>query len=71
MINLDDQEKLKKLDNSNTYGSVEELAKQCIHAYDDANKIEVDQSYIRIDKIIMTKWEGHGLGQELLKAFMG
>ena len=71
MINLDDQEKLKKLDNSKTYGSVEELAKQCIHAYDDANKIEVDQSYRRIDKIIMTGMGGSGLGARIIEGIYG
>lgn len=71
MINLDDEKKLRDLDKSNTYGSVEEFAKQCVHAYDDASKIEVPASYKNINKIIMTGMGGSGLGARIIEGIYG
>ncbi|MBI5127271.1 hypothetical protein HZA76_02335 [Candidatus Roizmanbacteria bacterium] len=71
MINLDDQEKLKNLDKKNTYGSVEELSKQCVHAFEDAKKIKVDDSYKGINKIVMTGMGGSGLGARIIDGIFG
>lgn len=71
MINLDDTKKLHELDKQNTYGSVEELSKQCVHAYEDASKIEVPDSYRDINKIIMTGMGGSGLGARIIESVYG
>jgi len=71
MINLDDIKSTKNLDKSNVYGSVEELSKQCLHAYEDATKIVVDDSYREINKIIITGMGGSGLGARIIDGVFG
>lgn len=71
MIDLDNFEEIKELDTNNVYGSVEELYKQCSHAWEDANKINVPDSYKNINKILMTGMGGSGLGARIIESVYG
>ena len=71
MINLDNHDEIKKLDKENVYASVEELSKQCVHAWGDASKISVPESYKKINKIIMTGMGGSGLGARIIESVYG
>ncbi len=71
MVNLDDFQQVKRLDASNVYDSVEQLAKQCSHAWEDAGKISVPDDYKKIDKIIMTGMGGSGLGARIIESVYG
>ncbi len=71
MINLDNLKEIQELDKSNVYGSVVELPKQCFHAFEDASKIEVDESYRQINKIIITGMGGSGLGARIIDGVFG
>lgn len=71
MTSLDDIDAIKKMDRENVYGSVEELYKQCPHAWEDANKIDVPDEYKNIDKILMTGMGGSGLGARIIESVYG
>lgn len=68
MVNLDNLEELKKLDTENIYGSVDELPKQCLHAWEDTRSIQVPDSYKDINKIVMTGMGGSGLGARVIES---
>lgn len=67
-MNLDDLEEIKKLDKSNVYGSVDELPKQCLHAWEDTKNLQVPDSYHTINKIVMTGMGGSGLGARVIES---
>jgi len=69
--NLDDIEAMQKLDKSNVYGSVIELGKQCLHAFEDTEKLVVPADYRNINKILMTGMGGSGLGARILESIFG
>jgi len=71
MINLDDKEKIKQLDKSNVYGSVEELHKQCVHAWEDTKDLTVPSSYQKVNKILLTGMGGSGLGARIIESVYG
>lgn len=71
MINLDDAEKIKQLDKSNLYGSVEEFYKQFIHAWDDTKNITLPPSYRQVNKLLLTGMGGSGLGARLIESLYG
>ena len=71
MINLDDISAIKKLDESNCYGSVEELYKQGNHAWEDTKNLSVPDSYSKVDKILLTGMGGSGLGARIIESIYG
>src|SRR3990167_7366723 len=64
---LDDREALKKLDQGNTWGSVAALAKQCEHAWQDTQKIEVPADYQSAEAIIVFGMGGSALGAHIIQ----
>ncbi len=71
MINLDNISLLKALDKSNVYGSVEELSKQCVHAWEDIKSLTIPDTYKNVDKILMTGMGGSGLGARIIESVFG
>lgn len=69
MVNIfDSREKISKIDVSNVLGSVEELAKQCSHAWEDTGKVSVPDSYRNVDNIVMCGMGGSGLGARVIES---
>jgi len=68
MINLDDIVAIKKLDESDVYGSVDQLPKQCLHAWEEAKNLKIPDDYKNINKIVMTGMGGSGLGSRVIEA---
>jgi glucose/mannose-6-phosphate isomerase len=71
MNNLDDIVAMQKLDKSNMYGSIIELGKQCLHAYEETEMIVVPPDYRDINKILMTGMGGSGLGARIIESVFG
>ena len=65
---LDSFEEIKKIDRSNVYGSIIELPKQCIHAFEEASKVEVPESYFDVENIVMCGMGGSGLGARIIES---
>lgn len=68
MNNLDDQNKIRKLDKENVYGSVIELGKQCVHAYTETENIRVPEEYKKVNKVLMSGMGGSGLGARIIES---
>ncbi len=68
MIDLDNLEEIKKLDESNVYDSINELPKQCLHAWEDTRNINVPDSYRAVNKVVMTGMGGSGLGARVIES---
>lgn len=65
-MTFNSREEIRKIDVSNVLGSVEELGKQCRHAWEDANKVVVPDSYRDIDNVVMCGMGGSGLGARVI-----
>lgn len=65
---IDSREEIAKIDKQNILGSVEALPDQCLHAWEDASKISVPESYKDISKIVMTGMGGSGLGARVIES---
>ncbi len=65
---IDSREEIAKIDKQNILGSVEALSDQCLHAWEDASKIDVPESYRDINKIVMTGMGGSGLGARVIES---
>jgi len=65
---IDSREEIAKIDKQNILGSVEALPDQCLHAWEDASRIVVPESYRNIDKIVMTGMGGSGLGARVIES---
>lgn len=68
---IDSREEISKIDKQNILGSVEALPDQCLHAWEDASRIKVPESYSNIDKIVMTGMGGSGLGARIIESVYG
>ncbi len=68
MFNLDSLAEIKELDKGNILGSVQELPNQCLHAWEDASKIDVPEYYHDIKNIIMCGMGGSGLGARVIES---
>lgn len=68
MIDLDDLNQIKKLDESKIYDSVNDLQKQCFHAWEDTQNLQVPESYRSINKIVMAGMGGSGLGARVIES---
>jgi glucose/mannose-6-phosphate isomerase len=71
MTTLDNPETVKSLDKSNVLGSVEALPDQFEHAWEEANKVTVPDTYRDIDNLVMTGMGGSGLGARLIQSVYG
>lgn len=65
---LDSREEIQKIDKKNVLGSVEQLPKQCEHAWEQANAIHVPNSYRDIDNIVLCGMGGSGLGARVIES---
>ena len=65
---MDIQEAIKKYDTQNVYGSIVSLPDQCLHAWEDANKVEVPEYYKDINNVIMCGMGGSGLGARVIES---
>jgi len=71
MTILNNLSQIKKLDQQNVYGSIENLSKQCSHAWEECKSIEVPESYKNINKMVMTGMGGSGLGARVIESIFG
>ena len=67
MIDLNDTAKIRELDTSNVAGSIEQLGKQCQHAWEESKKLQIDSLYSAVDKVIVCGMGGSALGSDLIK----
>ena len=65
---LNDLSKIEKLDKSNVLGSVDALPEQCLHAWNDVEKIKLDKNYSKINKIIVCGMGGSALGPHVIQS---
>lgn len=68
MVDLDNLQEIKNLDKENVLDSVDALPKQCLHAWEDNEKLDVPSSYHNINKIVMTGMGGSGLGARVIES---
>jgi glucose/mannose-6-phosphate isomerase len=66
---LDSSEEIKKIDKANVYGSVVSLPKQCQHAWEDVENIEIKkEDYSQIENIVFTGMGGSGLTARVIES---
>ncbi len=65
---IDSREEIAKIDKENVLGSIEALPDQLLHAWQDASKISVPESYKSIKNIVMTGMGGSGLGARVIES---
>lgn len=68
MLDLDDVAGMKKLDKSNVYGSVDQLSKQCLHAWESTQNLIIPHSYKKVNKIVMCGMGGSGLAARVIES---
>ena len=68
MFDLDNKERIKKIDKSKVYNSIEDLPKQCQHAWDETIDLVIPTDYQKVNKIVMTGMGGSGLGARVIKS---
>lgn len=64
-INID---LIKQIDPQNVYGSVIDLPGQCLHAWEEANKVDIPQDYTNIENVVMCGMGGSGLGARVIES---
>lgn len=66
---LDSLDDIKKIDKENVYGSVIALPKQCMHAWDDVEKIAISKKdFSPIENIVFTGMGGSGLTARVIES---
>src|SRR3972149_2629074 len=65
---MDLKSAIKKLDTQNVYGSVLALPDQCLHAWEEANKVEIPEDYKNVENIVMCGMGGSGLGARVIES---
>lgn len=68
---LDSRKEIAKIDLENVLGSVEALSDQCLHAWEEASKVIIPESYKDINAIVMCGMGGSGLGARIIEAVFG
>jgi len=63
---LDNLEEIRKIDESNVLGSVEGLADQCLHAWEEVEKVNVPDIYKNINSLVMAGMGGSGLAARVI-----
>ncbi len=71
MIDLNDIETLQKIDPQNSYGSTEQMFKQCETAWNEVNKISVPQEYREVNKLVFCGMGASIYGAMVFKALVG
>lgn len=61
-------DQIKTYDTQNVYGSVLELSKQCLHAWEDANKVSIPEDYKTVENVVMCGMGGSGLGARVIES---
>jgi len=70
-MNLDSVDEIKLLDKSNVGGSIDSLPDQCLHAWDEASKVQIPEEYKTFDNVVMTGMGGSGLGARVIESVFG
>lgn len=65
---LDNPGEIKKIDKTNVYGSIEALPEQCLHAWEDVEKIKIPSDYQDFKNIIVCGMGGSSLGAHVIQA---
>lgn len=65
---LDNPGEIKKIDKANVYGSIEALPEQCLHAWEDVEKIKIPSDYRDFKNIIVCGMGGSSLGAHVIQA---
>jgi len=65
---IDSREEIAKIDKENVLGSVEALPQQCLHAWEEANKINVPKDYGDVKYVVMCGMGGSGLGARVIES---
>lgn len=66
---LDSSEEIQKIDKESVYESVISLPKQCQHAWEDVEKIEISKNdYSQIENIVFTGMGGSGLTARVIES---
>lgn len=71
MPSLDNPDDIKAIDPENVLGSIIGLKDQLTHAWDDAQKVLVPESYKDINKVVMCGMGGSGLGARFIESVYG
>jgi len=67
-MNLDSTEEIKKIDTENVLGSIDQLSDQVLHAWEDANNINVPDDYRNVKNVVMCGMGGSGLGARIIES---
>lgn len=68
MANLNSREEIRKVDKQNVLGSVEALPDQCLHAWEEASRVVVPESYRQVKNVVMCGMGGSGLGARVIES---
>lgn len=68
MKQLNSLKDIRQVDAENVIGSVEALPDQCQHAWEEANKVNVPDSYKKVKNVIMAGMGGSGLGARVIES---
>lgn len=64
---LDSREEIQKIDESNVLGSIDSLAQQCEHAWEDASKVKIPDSYRNHNAVVFSGMGGSGLAGRIIE----
>ncbi len=67
-INLDDREKINKVDLQGSLGSLEQLANQCQEVWQVGESLSFDQTYQDIDRVVVAGMGGSSLGTHIIQS---
>lgn len=65
---LNNLDQIKNLDKSNVLGSVEALPDQCLHAWEEVEKIKIPDSYKNVNTLVMAGMGGSGLAARVIQS---
>ncbi|MFH1863789.1 MAG: hypothetical protein ABIJ85_02695, partial [bacterium] len=68
MRTIDSRDEIAKIDKENVLGSIEALPDQCLHAWEEASKIEVPENYRQAKAVVMCGMGGSGLGARVIES---
>jgi len=67
MIDLNDTAKIRELDTSNVAGSIEQLGKQCQHAWEESKNLQIPADYSEVDKVVVCGMGGSALPARIVE----
>lgn len=71
MNNLDDLNKILKLDKQGMAGSIESLGLQCQQAWEEASKVKIPASYKKVNQVVISGMGGSALGGHVIESLYG